>query len=126
MEVNLLREQELIDLITPLYEPIGVIGYGLQTSRLLFDVFSQKPLNLLVPETLIYGYGFERPTLLYTDYKGLVQSKKIDENSYDSFIEILKSNQIINSSLISPLAVLKSSNSQFHKIFMRSNELKTE
>ena len=126
MEVNLLREQELIDLITPLYEPIGVIGYGLQTSRLLFDVFSQKPLNLLVPETLIYGYGFERPTLLYTDCKGLVQSKKIDENSYDSFIEILKSNQIINSSLISPLAVLKSSNSQFHKIFMRSNELKTE
>ena len=114
-------------MITPYSSPDGTVGCGLNTSKLLADIITQRPLPLLIPETIVYGYGFEVPTLIFTDNKGYVQIlPRLQQSNFQTLTDIFSELRIINPSIIAPLALIKAPLSQYNKILMRNNELNLE
>ena len=107
--------------------PPPILGSGLCSLKLLADLAAVRPLPLLVPETLVYGYGFEAPTLVYTDGRGLLQTLPgINPQKFEVLEQIFLSQRIINENIIAPLALVKSPNSLFNRVIMRSKELRAD
>lgn len=127
VEVVEQREKDLISLFTPQCASFPDQLSGLYTFKLISDLASQKTLQLLIPETIIYGYGFESPTFLFTDHKGTLQViSGLGSGSFPILSDIFSAHRTINKSLVAPLALVKSPNSLYNKVLMRENELKAD
>ena len=121
------REIDLVSQITPVCSPDQTLGSGLYSPKLLADLAAVRPLPLLVPETLVNGYGFDSPTLMYTDSRGLMQTiGGIHPGQFEILGQVFSSHRTINETIIAPLAVVKSPNSLYNKIIMRNSELKLD
>lgn len=127
LEVFQLQKKALAKLVVPNCPSDAPFGIGLNTFKTLSEIASSRKFPILIPETLVYGYGFENPTLLYTDIKqGLQVIPKLSAQSFEIFLKILSSQRALTNSVIGPLALGKCPNSQFNKLYMRENELKQE
>jgi hypothetical protein len=119
--------EKLIKTITPLITPEGILGHGLETIKLLIELSFQKPLKILIPETIVYGHGFEFPTFVYSDHKGFIKSSStLLGNCFDSIYENFSACRLNNPIVTSPLALQKTPDGRNNKIYMHKNELLTD
>lgn len=126
-EVAQLQKKNLAKTVMPSGPSDAPFGLGLNSYKVLSEISVTRKLSIPIPETLVYGYGFESPTLLYTDTKQVLQIiPKLSMQSFEIFLKILISQRNLSPNIISPLGLSKSPNSIFNKIYMRENDLKQD
>lgn len=82
---------------------------------------------LIIPETVIIGYGFQSPILLYNDEKGAVRiQRNINNMQFKLLIELFEALRQKSSQEICPLAMKKELESYHNRIIMRPEELAFE
>ena len=129
-EVLQLKEEALVTEIS--FKNMGINGpikcglHFFNTIARFCTKHSSVPLN--IPETLIFGYGFEIPTLLYTDSSGLLRTKsKLNHAQLDTLQQILECHRLkTKKQFPSPLVLLKSPNPLFNKVLLRGSEFHNE
>ncbi|CAG9317202.1 unnamed protein product [Blepharisma stoltei] len=128
--VNKHREMELIQQIK--FETKNsiteLLGSGVNLYKGIAEISSHFKIHTNMPETLIFGYGFDSPTLLYTNDDGILQAQqKLSISQIEIVIQILETWRLCNySGVACPLCIVITPNSQYNKIVMRENELKYE
>lgn len=124
------HENDLIKYLTPSKDINSIespFNCGIYTFKVLKDLNYFYPLNLPIPDTLIYGYGFEKSTFIYNDAKGNVQFlQKLNLKAFDLITKIFNKKQIINERVVAPLAIGRTLNSEGNKVFMRVSEIKVD
>lgn len=82
---------------------------------------------LTIPETVIIGYGFQSPILLYNDEKGVVRvQKNLNNMHFKLLIELFEVLRQKSSQEVCPLAIKKELESYHNRIIMKSEELAFE
>ena len=123
-------EKNLIKYMTPSKDINSIespFNCGIHTFKVLKDLNYFHPLNLPIPDTLIYGYGFEKSTFIYNDSKGNVQFlQKLNMKAFDLITKIFNKKRIINERVIAPIALGRTMNSEGNKVFMRVSEIKID
>lgn len=109
------------------YNSTGV-KLGLHLFHMLYKLCRKNNLPLRIPETIIYGYGFESPTFLYTDFNGYLRAKtKLNPLQLETIYQIFEYYRQKNKKLFpTPLAIQKSPNSAYDRVLMKGNELLNE
>ncbi|CAG9311904.1 unnamed protein product [Blepharisma stoltei] len=127
LEVQRIRERNLIQKYSKSADisPRSVIQSGVFSFKTLSVLLEHCRLNINVPDTLIFGYGFESPSLIYTDFDGSLKIKtSLVASQIYTIIRIFEAHR--KSNLISPLAIMKTPDSHYDRIFMKANEIKYE
>jgi hypothetical protein len=128
-EVSRIKQEEVIK--QAMYSDVKVAGpfkCDLSFMHLLSRLTKTRPLNVRIPETLVFGYGFETPTFLYTDSNGKINYKsKLNFEHLEIIQQIFKfhKNQI-KKNFPTPICIIKSNSSQFNRLIMKSYELQNE
>ncbi|CAG9310427.1 unnamed protein product [Blepharisma stoltei] len=129
-EVIKQREMEIIQQIKfdANSNPSSLLQTGLHSYKGIAEIASHTKIYANMPETLIFGYGFESPTLLYTNEEGVLQvQQRLLPPQIDILIQILETWRFSNhSGVVCPLCIIIAPNSQFNRILMRESELKYE
>ena len=124
-----IKEEALLSQV--LYTDASISGHlkcGLNFFHIIASVCRKFPLNINIPETLIYGHGFETPTFIYTDTNGILKYKsRINSLQLETIQEIFEYHRCkIKKTYTMPLAIVKCQNSLYDRILMKGSELKNE
>lgn len=96
---------------------------GLFSYKMMMQLSRDGTLKVNIPDTLVYGYGFKNPTFLYTNEDGLVKFRSSITLSHVNIVtDILESYRTSNS----PLAIMKTPNRNFNRVFLHATEIKYE
>lgn len=128
-EISRLKEELLLKQLEYTESHIqGPFKCGLHFFHSLSKLCKKPLIRVNIPETLIFGYGFELPTLMYTDHLGFLRYKpKLNSLQLDTLHEIVECHRSKSKkAFATPLALIKASNSLFNRILMQSNELLNE
>ena len=101
---------------------------GLKVFKTLAILCQKYEIHMSVPETIIIGYGFQTPVLLYTNDKGLL---KVQQDLSTSHLKLLidifeKYRGDPQQKKIGPLAVKRLPDSKHNRVLMKQSELVLE
>ena len=102
--------------------------YGLKAFQTLAIQCQKHEIYMLVPETIIIGYGFQSPVLLYTNDKGLL---KVQQDLATSHLKILidifeKYRRNPQQKNLGPLAIRRVPDSSYNRVLMKQGEIVLE
>jgi hypothetical protein len=119
-------EADLRALVTPSDSEPGPIPCELSSFKFICELNSLKPLPLQIPETFIFGHGFESPAFLYNDAKGIQVISKLNTKS-SSLLSLIFAKMMKNKArTVPPIVISRTYNSFFNKILLRLKDLKPE
>lgn len=123
-EINQKREKKIYSSI--LSEPKSSIGQ-LEFYKFLASFCETNEIFLSIPETIIIGYGFKSPVLLYNDDKGIIRiQRNLGSMQFKLLIELFEALRQNNSQSIAPIAIKKEIESYHNRIIMKPSELAFE
>lgn len=102
-----------------------VMGSGYHFYRTLYQIARKETVTLKVPDALLFGFGFNKPTLVYTNEAGVLQFRKgIEHYQYDALLDVF---QRLNrfqtrSGLVQPLLIVKIGNGRFNRVLLRRSD----
>jgi len=104
---------------------VELIGSGYHFYRTLYQISRKESITLKVPDALLFGFGFTKPTLVYTNEAGVLQFKKgIEHYQYDSLLDVFQSLNLFQTrlGLIQPLMIVKIGNGRFNRVLLRRSD----
>ncbi|OMJ84936.1 hypothetical protein SteCoe_13842 [Stentor coeruleus] len=128
-EINKTRNVKLMQSISfKEHHETESIESGLNIFKTLSDLSQKHEIYLNIPETIIMGYGFSLPALLYTNDKGVLKLQKDINNAHlrimlDLFEKYRTRNE---KKYIGPLAIKRDPNSIYNRILMKQSEIVLE
>ena len=128
-EINQQRSSKLLVSLSHKEEtPQKPIDCGIKMLKVLAELCQRHDIYITLPETIIVGYGFQSPILLYTNEKGLL---KVQQDLNNSQLKILleifeKYRRDPNYRYIGPLAIKREPNSAYNKVLMKQSEIVLE
>lgn len=88
-----LREMEMMQQINFENKPstCPVMICNVNTYKGIADIASHVKIQAKLPETLIFGHGFDTPTLLFTNEEGYIQTQsRLVPSQIDIIIQIFE------------------------------------
>ncbi|OMJ92013.1 hypothetical protein SteCoe_5330 [Stentor coeruleus] len=128
-EINKNRSLKMHQAISCKPEPIsGSVENGLNIFKTLAEVCQKYDIFFNLPETIIIGYGFSSPVLLYTNEKGMLRLQKNISNAHIKIIlDLFEKHRTRNSyKCLGPLAIKREPNSKYNRIIMKQCEIVLE
>lgn len=127
--INKQQETQLFESIQ--YEnPPSLVGFSINRDffTILCKIVSKQKISINFPETLVFGYGFTTPTLLYTDLEGVLRVKtNLKFNHFETIYKIFELHrQNAKKSFHTPLAIVKSTITGSARIIMKASEFLAE
>lgn len=125
-EINKTRSVKLLQTISyKEHHETESIESGLNIFKALAELSQKHEIYLDIPETIIMGYGFSLPVLLYTNDKGILKLQKDINNAHLRIILDLfeKSRTRNEQKHIGPLAIKRDPNSIYNRIMMKQSEI---
>lgn len=104
---------------------VELIGTGYHFYRTLYQITRKEAVSLKVPDALLFGFGFTKPTLVYTNEAGLLQFRKgIEHYQYDALLDVFQSLNLFQTrlGLIQPLMIVKIGNGRFNRVLLRRSD----
>ena len=102
-----------------------VIGSGYYFYKSLYQISRKEQVTLRVPDSLVFGFGFNKPTLIYTNEAGILQFRKgIDHYQYDALLDVFQSLNMFQSrqGVVLPLMIIKIGNGRFNRVLLRRSD----
>ena len=97
------------------------------TFKLLKLISKSHQLQIPVPESVIYGHGFDSATFIFNDVKGNIQFyPKQTPKTLEVISKIFNSKRQINYLIVGPVGIYRGPNSESNKVYMRQKDLKAD
>lgn len=97
------------------------------TFKLLKLISKSHQLQIPVPESVIYGHGFDSATYIFNDPKGNIQFfPKQTPKTLEVISKIFSYKRQINYLIIGPVGIYRGPNSESNKVYMREKDLKAD
>lgn len=120
------EQKELLKHITPPDSDPCPVACELMSYKFLYDLNQLKPLPIQIPDTFVYGHGFDSPTFIFTENKQLKFIQKLNLKAVDLILKIFNKHRVVQPRVTSPIAVLRTFNSVCNKVIMRNCDFKAE
>jgi 3-methyladenine DNA glycosylase Tag len=103
-------------------------SFSLAFFKHLVETCETSDVFLDIPETIVVGYGFHSPCLLYNDEKGLVRClRDLSSLHIKCLIDLFEAYRVNNyRETFGPLAILRNQDSQYNRILMKPGEIVLE
>jgi hypothetical protein len=97
------------------------------TMKLLKDISKSRQLQIPIPESVIYGHGFDSATYIFNDSKGTLNYlPKQTTKTLEIISKIFSHHRHLTPLITGPVAIYRGSNSDSNKLYMREKELKSD
>lgn len=128
-EINKNKSLKMLQAISNKPNPVSKsVESAFNIFKILAEVCQKYDIFFNLPETIIIGYGFSSPLLLFTNEKGVLKVQKNLSNAHLKLVLDLfeKCRMRSNYKCLGPLAIRREPDSKYNKIIMKQSEIVLE